>query len=93
MRNKNIIVNILSFFAALISLFSGIIIWLALPARQGAKGRLGGVENGLFWGVSRYDWINLHNISSLIFVGLIIAHLVLHWQWIKNMPKMIKAGR
>lgn len=90
MRNKNLIVNIISFIAALISLFSAIIIWQVLPSGQGFMGGRGEIEDNLFLGLARHNWMDVHTFSSLIFIGLIIIHLILHWQWIKSLPKMIK---
>jgi hypothetical protein len=90
MKKINTVVNIANFFAALVSLVSGIVIWKILPSGQGFRGGRGELDANLFWGFARHDWVNLHTISSLIFVGLVIVHLALHWYWIKNLPKMIK---
>jgi hypothetical protein len=38
---------------------------------------------GTILGLTRYDWGDLHWVSSLLFVFLIMAHLVLHWNWTK----------
>ncbi len=34
-------------------------------------------------GVTRYDWGDIHWMLSLIFIILIFAHLILHWNWAK----------
>lgn len=34
-------------------------------------------------GITRYDWGDIHWTLSLIFIILIFAHLVLHWNWAK----------
>jgi len=93
MKKKiNTFVNIANLFAGAVSLFSGIIVWLILPSGQGFRGGRGDSDINLFLGLERYNWLDIHTISSLIFVGLIIVHLILHWYWIKNLPKIVKAG-
>lgn len=83
MKDKNKIVNIINSFTFLISFISGIIVWLFLPSGQGFRG----VQDKLFFGLARHNWIDIHIISSLIFIGLTIVHLILHWRWIKNLFK------
>jgi hypothetical protein len=90
MKKINTYVNIANFLAAIVSLFSGIVIWKILPSGQGFRGGRGELESNLFWGIARHDWMDIHTVSSLIFVGLVILHLILHWYWIKNLPKIIK---
>jgi len=91
MKKKiNIFVNIASLFAGLVSLLSGVVIWILLPSGQGFRGGRGDLDINLFLGLERNYWMNIHIIFSLIFIGLIVIHLILHWYWIKNLPKMIK---
>lgn len=91
MKKKiNIFVNIANLFAGLVSLFSGIVVWIVLPCGQGFRGGRANLDINLFLGLEHHSWLSIHIIFSLIFVGLIIVHLILHWYWIKNLPKMIK---
>ena len=85
MKKINIYTNIANFFAGLVSLFSSIVVWQILPGKF-----RGGVEENLFWDMTRHNWSDIHIYSSLIFFGLIIVHLILHWYWIKNLPELIK---
>lgn len=39
---------------------------------------------------SRRGWTQIHTISSWIFVFLVVVHIILHWNWFKNLFKMIK---
>jgi uncharacterized membrane protein (UPF0182 family) len=42
-------------------------------------------------GITRYDWGDIHWTLSLIFIILIFAHLVLHWNWAKvNFKKYLR---
>jgi hypothetical protein len=90
MKKINIIVNIISFLVALMSFLSAIIVWQVLPSGQGFRGGKGELENIFFLGLARHHWMDIHIISSLIFIILIIIHLILHWHWIKSLPRMVK---
>lgn len=78
---KQIIIDILAFIAFLISAFSGVVMWLALPSQSGKIS----LE---FLSLARHQWNAIHLFSSLIFVVIIIIHLALHWKWIKNIPRL-----
>ena len=39
------------------------------------------------WGINFLGWTRLHTISSLVMVGGVLLHLILHWRWILNMLK------
>jgi hypothetical protein len=67
-------------------LLSGAILWLALPGGQ----RRGGFET--FWGLTRHTWIDVHLWASLFLIALIFGHLVLHLEYLKDMPKMLRRG-
>jgi len=83
----NAFIDIFSFFAFLFSFFSGVILWRVLPGGGFHGGRVFLTEQ-FFLGLARQDWKNIHHVSCLIFTILILCHLILHWNWIKNLPKM-----
>jgi hypothetical protein len=85
----NALVDISAFFASLVSIFSGIVLWQVLPSGAGFRGGRGLLTDRFFLGLTRHDWIDVHNISSLIFVILVAYHLILHWNWIKNLPNYL----
>jgi len=35
-----------------------------------------------FWGLDRHQWGTIHFIIGLVFLGLVILHIVLHWSMI-----------
>jgi len=72
-------VNILSFFFFVVSLKSGIILWLFLKPYQGGRNNDFLLSKGL--------WSDIHLYSSLIFVFLVIIHLFLHKHWFINLFK------
>lgn len=85
----NFWIDVLALPTFLISTISG----LALMCSPGAHGpptiSVEGVENKdiLFWGLPCFEWYRLHVIYSLIFVGLIVVHLVMHKRWISSMHR------
>lgn len=65
---------------------SGFILWLVLPRGQD-HGRFAARES--FLGISRGLWEDVHIVSSLLLLALVVIHLVLNWAWIKNVTKCI----
>ena len=41
------------------------------------------------WGLHRHDWGDLHLIFSLILVGLVILHFILHIDWARRTSKRL----
>lgn len=78
----NFFVDALAFLALVVCVLSG---WVLMAIRH-AEYHHGefGVEIGsleaVFLGLPRYEWLNLHNLVSWIFIALIIVHLALHWR-------------
>ena len=100
MKSKrfNAIVNITILFFFFIAAISGIIIWLLLPGSYGlgfqtsnSSQDVGEISSTRFLELSRQNWIDIHIISSLIFVILVVLHDVLHWKWFKSLPKILKS--
>jgi hypothetical protein len=88
----NLLVDVISFFAFLASTASGLVLWQVLPGGgYGFRGGRGIVSEPLFLGLSRQDWLNLHNQTSLMLAVLIVLHMALHWRWIRSQVK--KFGR
>lgn len=50
-----------------------------------------GVGQKEFWGVARHTWVEIHSWSGIVMAVLVLAHIVLHWNFIsvsiKNMFK------
>ena len=80
----NAYVNILSLISLILSAISGLILLWVLP---NGTGKLGAI----FLNISRHYWVYLHNYSSLIFLGFMVLHLLLHFNWIKNLFNILKS--
>jgi hypothetical protein len=83
----NALVDLLAFPALLLSFFAGIIPWKVLPSGGGPRaGRE--AAHALFLGLTRGEWRDIHVYASLVFGGLLLTHLLLHWRWILCVPKL-----
>jgi hypothetical protein len=76
----NFIVNLVSFAALLGLSASGTII--ALPHEHGPN------ETRPL-GIGRGQWGDIHLWLGITFVVLMLAHLVLHWDWVKCYVKSV----
>ena len=94
-KRFNAIVNITILIFFFVATFSGIIIWLILPESiisfQTESSKEVGKTSAILLDLSRHNWINIHIISSLIFVILVVLHDVLHWKWFKSLPKILRS--
>jgi len=90
----NFIVDLVSFVDLLGMAFTGIIMKYVLPPGTGGCGRLlhggrGREHIKELWSMSRHEWGRIHYCLALLFLALIVAHIVLHWSWIKNYFKSL----
>jgi hypothetical protein len=72
--------------------------WVLPPGSGGRQGQgfrggrgpgPGGEQVKQLLGLGRHDWGDIHFILALVFLGLILVHLVLHWTWIKTCGKTL----
>lgn len=72
----NYFLDLLLFLDMIGVAFIGLLLGFVIP-------RGGGPHAGKYlWGFHRHQWGNLHIVLSLIMLGLLALHLVLHWSWI-----------
>jgi len=91
-RSKlNALVDIFIFIPLLISAFSGIVLWQVLPEGTGFQGGREVLDHQFFLGMPRHSWREVHHFSGLAFIILAIVHLILHWSFIKRIPKIFKS--
>lgn len=87
MRQKiNAWVDIAGFVTAIASLVSGIVLWLS-PSGGYRGGR--GLIVPTVLGLSHHAWNTVHIVTSFAMVALVAVHLILHWCWIKRLPKIL----
>jgi hypothetical protein len=90
----NFIVDIVSFVDLVGMVLTGIIMKYILPPGTGGGGRE--VSGGMgrehireLWSMSRHEWGSIHYCLALIFIVMMTAHILLHWDWIKNYFKSL----
>ena len=80
---KRITINALVDIGCLItfipSLISGLVLYFVLPSGGGR-----GSGWSTYLGITRNQWVTMHNNTSLIFVALLIFHLILHWMFFRK---------
>ena len=46
-----------------------------------------------FWGMDRHQWGTIHLIIGLVFLGLLVLHIILHWSMIVGIYKCLIPNR
>lgn len=70
-------VNLLLFWGFCAVLGSGLALQFRLPRGRGHHG----VE---LWGWDRHEWREIHFVLSMILLGLVGVHVLLHWKWLRT---------
>jgi hypothetical protein len=88
----NFIVDLVALVDLILLAFTGVIMQFVLPPGTGGLGRLESGGAGRepvreMWGMSRHEWGDVHWVAAVLFVGLMVVHVVLHWGWIKGYVK------
>jgi hypothetical protein len=78
-----VILDILLTLSFIISAISGFVLKYAFIS--GPTGR-----DMLFWLLGRHEWNDIHFVSSIVFVILVVFHFIAYWNVIKCAPKMLK---
>jgi fucose 4-O-acetylase-like acetyltransferase len=71
----NFWIDIVIFVAFMATAITGLMLWLLIPDGQGSG-------QFIFYGLTRRQWVDIHNWVGLAMLLGIIIHLVLHWRWI-----------
>ncbi len=85
---KNFITDSLAFVLFLFLVTTGVLLHYLLPPGSG--------HSSTIWGLGRHDWGDIHFYIAIGFLGILVIHLFLHWNWIVNLikgRKKIASGR
>jgi len=85
----NFIIDLISFINLLGLTFTGFIMKYILPPGTGGLGhRLHGGRGGEhikdLWSITRHEWGSIHFYLALLFIIMMVLHIILHWNWIRN---------
>jgi hypothetical protein len=86
----NAFVDVMAFFPFVITAITGIIIWIFMPFGGTLRNRGGAFGQQFFLGIARHTWLDVHTYLGLIFIVLVAVHLILHWDYIKGLPRLLK---
>ncbi len=73
----NLTVDIVAAASLLVMVVTGYILRFPLPPGTNRTYEL--------WGMSRHEWGTIHAWAGAWFVGVVLLHLILHWDWIFTM--------
>ena len=76
-------VDMIMLIVFIICAVTGFILWYAFPSGSGRG------QWSTFLGVDKYEWITIHDYSSLVLTVTIIIHFVINFNWIIRMTKKI----
>ncbi len=85
----NFWIDLISFITFLGLTVTGVVIRYVLPPGTGGRGKAlsGGRGTGdikELLNMTRHEWGDIHFYIAIVFFILILLHIILHWQWIKN---------
>lgn len=83
---SKVLVDIGMAVTMMVSLATGLLIWVALP-----HGRQAG--QSIFLGITRLSWIDIHTYSSMAFAVVLLVHVVLNLRLFLTMAKSVFTGR
>jgi|GEM_PF-3455702 len=88
----NAMVNLVGFAAFLVLAVTGLVELIFLPTGTGGRGSGHGPSVTVL-GLGRHGWGDIHSVASIVFLGIVGLHLVLHWRWIKSLPRLLASAR
>ncbi|AQT70258.1 hypothetical protein STSP2_03464 [Anaerohalosphaera lusitana] len=88
----NFAIDLFAFLVLLALTATGVVIRFVLPPGSGGRGQLQTGGRGRehiqeLLGMTRDGWGSIHFYISLLFIVLMLAHLFLHWNWVKGYMK------
>jgi len=86
---KRIMVNAIVDIGCLItfipSVITGLVLYLILPEGSGRGNWV------TYLGITRNQWITMHNYTSLVFAALLILHVLLHAKFFLHTGRYLRA--
>jgi hypothetical protein len=76
---KNFFIDVIAFIGFVLLTSTGILMRYVLPPGSGRW--------KVIWGLDRHEWGSIHFWISIIFLGILTIHLILHWRWIVTFIK------
>jgi len=87
---QNAAVDLLALISFIPMLISGLVLFIYFPTGSGFQGGKNPAAVLEVLGMVHTDWVMVHNISSFIFSGLVVIHLILHLNYMRNIRKCLR---
>ncbi len=88
----NLIVDALMFVVIMAAVGIGFLIeYVVIPGQQ-VPARYGADVELYLFGLDRHQWGQFHLIAGLLLLGLLIVHIVLHWNWVLSVYRKMVAS-
>lgn len=90
----NAAVDILALLSGIPIVISGMVLFHAWGTWPVNRGGMQGGRNPQYiadmFGLTHEQWVMIHDITSVIFIVLVLIHLFLHWRFMRNIGKHLK---
>jgi preprotein translocase subunit SecG len=94
-RQINAIIDLALLVSFLVIALSSIVLFFFLPSGGGGWGFVhagtGATNLRVFLGVTRGDWVDLHNITGILFMVLMAVHILLHIPYYRNIRSCLSS--
>jgi len=87
-RSLNAAVDLLGLLSFIPVAISGIVIFFVFP-NGGFQGGRNPLYNDIFLGISRNDWIAVHDYLGMAFILLMTVHILLHWRYFRHINRYL----
>ncbi|QYZ79377.1 DUF4405 domain-containing protein [Methanofollis formosanus] len=95
-RQINAVIDLALLVAFIIVGLTSVVLFFFLPSGGGGFGWVhagtGATNLRVFLGVTRGQWVDLHNITGLIFMVLMIVHIVLHIPFYRTIRRCLSGS-
>jgi hypothetical protein len=85
-RTLNAAVDLLGLLSFVPVAISGVVLFFVFP-HGGFQGGRNPLYADVFLGISRNDWISVHDYLGLAFILLMAVHILLHWRYFRHINR------
>lgn len=88
----NASVDIIALVLLVPTMLSGVVtLWILPSGGIGYRGGAGLLQDAYFWGLTRQEWREIHDVFGMVFFLVMAVHLVLHWRYFRNIHKILRS--
>ncbi len=91
-RRLNAAVDLLGLLSFVPVAISGLVVFFLFP-HGGFQGGRNPLYTDVFLGISRNDWITVHDYLGMVFILLMAVHILLHWRYFRNSGRYLGLRR